>query len=192
MHANPDSRLNVVATLQLNGGVLHPFDKAQAREDCPSGVVLVCHRVAEAGNDAVALELENAPTQLLDRLGGDSAVEDKDVLNDLGFGLLCHIGRLHDVGEHQADEGARPPGRERSSVARSSMEAARAFEGSTASTLSACSTSRSQAPMDAAASMDAKRRSISRARRSSAEADCSSSAAIRSPPQSPTSWAWLT
>jgi len=69
MHADPDGRLNVVAALQLNAGVLHPFDEAQRRQDRPSRVVFVRHGVAEAGHYAVALELEHAPAQLLDGLG---------------------------------------------------------------------------------------------------------------------------
>ncbi len=105
MHADPDGRLNVVAALQLNAGVFHPLDQAQRRQDRPSRVVLVRHGVAEAGDDAVALELEYAAAQLLDGLGRHSAVEDEDVLNDLGLGHLGHVGRLHDVGEDQADEG---------------------------------------------------------------------------------------
>ena len=95
---------------QLNAGVLHPLDQPQRGQDRPPGVVLVGDRVPEAGHDAVALELQHAPAQLLDGLRRHPAVEDEDVLNHLGLGHLGHVGRLDDVGEDQADEGTLAPG----------------------------------------------------------------------------------
>ena len=106
MDADPDGWLNAMATVQLNGCLRHPLDEAQRGEDRPPRVVLVRGGVPEARHDAVALELEHAAAQLLDGLGRHPAVEDEDVLNDLRLGHFGHVGRLDDVGEDQADEGA--------------------------------------------------------------------------------------
>ncbi len=86
-------------------GVGHPFDEPQSGQHRPPGVVPVGRRVAEARNDAVALELQDATVQLLDGLGRHPAVDGEDLLHDLGLGHLGHVGRLDDVGEDQADEG---------------------------------------------------------------------------------------
>ena len=105
MDADADGRLDAVATVQLDGGVRHPFDEPQRGQDRAPCVVLVRGGVAEARHDAVALELEHATAELLDGLRRHPAVEDEDVLDDLGLGHFGHVGRLDDVGEDQADEG---------------------------------------------------------------------------------------
>lgn len=68
-------------------------------------LILVRGGVAEARDDAVTLELEHATAELLDGLRRHPAVEDEDVLDDLGLRDFGHVGRLDDVGEDEADEG---------------------------------------------------------------------------------------
>ena len=107
--ADTDCRLDAVPSLQLDGRVRHPLDEPQPGQHGPPGVVLVRGGVAEARHDAVALELEHAAPQLLDGLRRHPPVQGEDVLNDLRLGHFGHVGRLHDVGEDQADEGALAP-----------------------------------------------------------------------------------
>ena len=105
MDADADGRLNAVATLELIACVLHPFDEPQSGHDGASRVVLVRGGVAEARHDAVTLELEHATPVLFDGLRRYPAIENEDVLNDLGLRHIGHVGRLDDVGEDEADEG---------------------------------------------------------------------------------------
>ena len=107
---DPDGGLNAVPTAQLDGRLRHPLDEPQPGLHRPPGVVLVRGGVAEARHDAVALELEHAAAQLLDGLRRHPPVQGEDILNDLRLGHLGHVGRLHDVGEDQADEGSLAPG----------------------------------------------------------------------------------
>ena len=135
MDADPDGGLDAVATVQLDGGLRHPFDEPQSGQHRTPSVVLVRGGVSEARHDAVALELEHAAAQLLDGLDRHPAVEDEDVLDDLRLGHFGHVGRLDDVGEDQADEGPLASGQ--GTLERRPLEhcgGALRFGGSTAST----------------------------------------------------------
>ncbi len=104
MDTHPDGDIDAVLVAQLDAGDLHPLDQAESGQHRPPGVVLVHVGVAEAGNDPVTLELQDATIQFLGRRRGRTPVPGEDVVHDLRFGQLGQVCRSHDVREDQGDE----------------------------------------------------------------------------------------
>ena len=155
MDPHPDGDIDAVLVVQFGAGDLHPLDQAQAGQHRPPGVVLVDVGVAEAGNDPVTLELQDAAVELL---GGRGAAPRYRVKTSCMISGSVTSARSVDrtMSEKIRVTNARcPVESDCSARARASSSAARRLSGSAASTSSASPVTRPHAPLEEAASMDA-------------------------------------
>ena len=106
MDADADGSLDAEAPADVRAGLEHALNDLQACEHGPLGVVAMGLGMPEAGDDAVALELQDMALQRIDRTGCRVAVDPEQVTHGLGFGFLGHRSGSHDVREQEGHHGS--------------------------------------------------------------------------------------
>ena len=104
--ADADGSLDAEAPADVRADLEHALHDFQACEHRPLGVVAMRLGMPEAGEDAVALELQDLALQRIDRTGCRVAVDPEQVTHGLGFRFLGHGSGSHDVREQEGHHGS--------------------------------------------------------------------------------------